>query len=80
MISGGKVAYCLHHAFGFLDRERPKFQIKEDEDFSRNGFRAVGDASDTVKGTRDLSGEETVRARWVEYVDSLCSAHSFFEL
>ncbi|KAK7853251.1 serine/threonine-protein kinase svka [Quercus suber] len=43
-------------------RERPKFQIKEDEDFSRNGFRAVGDASDTVKGTRDLSGEETVRA------------------
>ncbi|XP_075671247.1 uncharacterized protein LOC142640839 isoform X1 [Castanea sativa] len=43
-------------------RERPKFQIKEDEEFSQNGFRAVGDASDTVKGTRDLSGEETVRA------------------
>lgn len=79
MISGA-VAYCLHHAFGFLDRERPKYQIKEDEDFSRNGFRAVGDASDTVKGTRDLSGEETVRARWVEAVDSLCFARSFFEL
>ncbi|GMY31867.1 serine/threonine-protein kinase 26-like [Fagus crenata] len=44
-------------------RERPKFQIKEDDDdVSRNGFRDVGDASDTVKVTRDVRGEETVRA------------------
>ncbi|KAA8523930.1 hypothetical protein F0562_010353 [Nyssa sinensis] len=43
-------------------RERPKFQIKEDAETTRNGPRALGEASDTVKVTRDSRGEETVLA------------------
>ncbi|GLT72154.1 hypothetical protein SLA2020_441100 [Shorea laevis] len=43
-------------------RERPKYQIKEDEDISTNGPKAIAEASDTMKVTRDPRGEETVRA------------------
>ncbi|XP_062169892.1 uncharacterized protein LOC133875700 isoform X2 [Alnus glutinosa] len=43
-------------------RERPKYQIKEDEDISRNGPKAIAEASDTVKVTKDPRGDETVRA------------------
>lgn len=40
-------------------RERPKYQVKEDED---DGPQAFGEASGTVKVTRDPRGDETVRA------------------
>ncbi|KAA8526814.1 hypothetical protein F0562_008957 [Nyssa sinensis] len=43
-------------------RERPKFQIKEDAETSRNGPTALREGSDTVKVKRDSRGEETVRA------------------
>ncbi|KAK6934240.1 Protein kinase domain [Dillenia turbinata] len=43
-------------------RERPKFQIREDGETPRNGPRAIGDASDTVKVSRNSRVEETVRA------------------
>lgn len=52
---------CFYH----LDRERPKYQIKDDAETPRNGPKAIGEGSDTVKVTRDSRGEETVRARWV---------------
>ncbi|GLT69696.1 hypothetical protein SLA2020_418270 [Shorea laevis] len=42
-------------------RERPKYQIKEDADTPRNGPKAIGEGYDTVKATRDIRGEETVR-------------------
>ncbi|RDX99618.1 Serine/threonine-protein kinase svkA, partial [Mucuna pruriens] len=44
-------------------RERPKYQIKEDQDQEtpRNGSRGMGEASDTVKVARDLRGEENNR-------------------
>lgn len=42
-------------------RERPKYQIKEDADTMRNGLKAMGDTSDTVKVNRNLI-DETVRA------------------
>ncbi|XP_019055120.1 PREDICTED: germinal center kinase 1-like isoform X2 [Nelumbo nucifera] len=44
-------------------RERPKFQVKEEAETPRDGSSAFGDASGTVKVTRDLRNEETVRAR-----------------
>ena len=47
----------------FLDRERPKYQIKEDIQTPRNGPRGIGEGSDTMKAPRDLRGEETVRSR-----------------
>ncbi|XP_022753290.1 germinal center kinase 1-like isoform X8 [Durio zibethinus] len=43
-------------------RERPKYQLKEDAEAPRNGPKAVGESTDTVKVTRDIRGEETVRA------------------
>lgn len=43
-------------------RERPKYQIKDDAETPRNGPKAIGEGSDTVKVTRDSRGEETVRA------------------
>ncbi|OMO53506.1 hypothetical protein COLO4_36710 [Corchorus olitorius] len=43
-------------------RERPKLVIREDTETSRNGPKAVGESTDTVKVTRDIRGEETVRA------------------
>ncbi|XWS10997.1 hypothetical protein CRYUN_Cryun38cG0046000 [Craigia yunnanensis] len=43
-------------------RERPKYQLKEDAETPRNGPKAVGESTDTVKVTRDIRGEETVRA------------------
>ncbi|KAG6689323.1 hypothetical protein I3842_11G169000 [Carya illinoinensis] len=43
-------------------RERPRYQIKEDADVSRNSTKAIGEASDTVKLARDPRGEETARA------------------
>ena len=48
---------CLYD----INRERPKYQIKDDADTLRNGPKAV-ETSDTVKVTRSLR-EETVRAR-----------------
>ncbi|GAB4849481.1 hypothetical protein Ancab_004275 [Ancistrocladus abbreviatus] len=42
-------------------RERPKYQIKEDAENLRNGLQAYGEASGTVRVTRDSRGEETVR-------------------
>lgn len=42
-------------------RERPKFQIKEDGEAPRNGTKALGEASGTVKVTRDSKVEDTVR-------------------
>ncbi|XVF04262.1 hypothetical protein REPUB_Repub05bG0067500 [Reevesia pubescens] len=42
-------------------RERPKYQLKEDGETPRNGPRAVGESTNTVKVTRDIRGEETVR-------------------
>ncbi|KAF8409210.1 hypothetical protein HHK36_005284 [Tetracentron sinense] len=43
-------------------RERPKYQVKEDEETLRNDPKDFRDASDTVKVTRDSREEETVRA------------------
>ncbi|XP_057506761.1 uncharacterized protein LOC130789971 isoform X1 [Actinidia eriantha] len=43
-------------------RERPKFQLKEDEESPRNGPIALGEASGTVKVIRESKGEGTVRA------------------
>lgn len=53
--------------FADIDRERPKYQIKDDEDAETptNGSRAMGETSDTVKVSRNVR-EETVRARWVK--------------
>ncbi|KAK8527431.1 hypothetical protein V6N13_085260 [Hibiscus sabdariffa] len=42
-------------------RERPKYQLKEDAETTRNGTRAVGEFTDTVKVNRDVRGEETVQ-------------------
>lgn len=42
-------------------RERPKFQIKDDMDSPRNGQKPVGEASGTVKVTRDMGTEDTVK-------------------
>ena len=50
-----------------VDRERPKYQIKEDADTMRNGLKAMGDTSDTVKVNRNLI-DETVRARWAYFL------------
>lgn len=49
-----------------IDRERPKYQIKEeDAETPTNGSRAIGETTDTVKVSRNVR-EETVRARWVK--------------
>lgn len=42
-------------------RERPKFQAKEDSETPRNGIKPFGEASGTVKVTRDSGVEDTVR-------------------
>ncbi|XWS28032.1 hypothetical protein CRYUN_Cryun25bG0031200 [Craigia yunnanensis] len=42
-------------------RERPKYKLKEDAETPRNGPKAVGGSTDTVKVARDTRGEETVR-------------------
>ncbi|KAK4355389.1 hypothetical protein RND71_024360 [Anisodus tanguticus] len=42
-------------------RERPKFQIKDDMDSPRNGQKPVGEASGTIKVTRDIGFEDTVK-------------------
>ncbi|KAG4978177.1 hypothetical protein AAZX31_13G256800 [Glycine max] len=42
-------------------RERPKYQIKEDEETPRNGPSGMGEASGTVKVARDSRGEENNR-------------------
>jgi len=47
----------------FHDRERPKFQIKEDEATPRNAPRGVGEAYDTVKVAKDLRVDETNQPR-----------------
>ncbi|KAG8472361.1 hypothetical protein CXB51_035341 [Gossypium anomalum] len=49
-------------AFFVLNRERPKYQLKEDAETPRNGPKPVGESADIVKVTRDVRGEETVRA------------------
>ncbi|XP_039072202.1 germinal center kinase 1-like [Hibiscus syriacus] len=43
-------------------RERSKYQLKDDGETPRNGSRFVGQATDTLKVTRDFRGDETVRA------------------
>ncbi|KAG4385772.1 hypothetical protein AAZX31_12G152000 [Glycine max] len=40
-------------------RERPKYQIKEDQTTPRNAPRGMGEASDTIKVAKDLRGDET---------------------
>ncbi|XP_020239321.1 germinal center kinase 1 [Cajanus cajan] len=40
-------------------RERPKFQIKDDQEAPINAPRGMGDASDTIKAARDLRSDET---------------------
>ncbi|KAE9621625.1 putative protein kinase STE-STE20-YSK family [Lupinus albus] len=41
-------------------RERPKYQIKEDQETPKNGQRGMmGEATDTMKVARDSRGEET---------------------
>ncbi|CAN4102914.1 unnamed protein product [Withania somnifera] len=50
-------------------RERPKFQIKDDMDCPRNGQKPIGEASGTVKVTRDMGTENTVK---VSSVESTC--------
>ncbi|KAF7822689.1 serine/threonine-protein kinase 25-like isoform X1 [Senna tora] len=40
-------------------RERPKYQMKEDQTGPRNGARGIGDGSDTMRVARDVRGEET---------------------
>lgn len=47
-------------------RERPKFQIKDDMDSPRNGQKPVGEASGTVRVTRDVGTEGTVKVRLVK--------------
>ncbi|CAK9175233.1 unnamed protein product [Ilex paraguariensis] len=42
-------------------RERPKFQLKDDAETPRNGQRALGEASGTVKVTTDSRVEDFVR-------------------
>ncbi|XP_074319349.1 uncharacterized protein LOC141656381 isoform X2 [Silene latifolia] len=44
-------------------RERPKYQVKEDIDNVRNGLKAYGEGSDTVKVTREQKSDGTVRSR-----------------
>lgn len=44
-------------------KERPKIQIKDDEEeTTRNGPKGIGEGSDTVKATREVRGDGTVRA------------------
>ncbi|XP_076943789.1 uncharacterized protein LOC143614162 [Bidens hawaiensis] len=43
-------------------RERPKFHIKEDGEAPRNGTKAFGEGTNTLKVTREPRGEETVHA------------------
>ncbi|PIA35176.1 hypothetical protein AQUCO_03600083v1 [Aquilegia coerulea] len=43
-------------------RERPKYQIKEDEDSPRNGLREFDDGSTTLKMTKNSKEEGTFRA------------------
>ncbi|XP_039013663.1 serine/threonine-protein kinase 25-like [Hibiscus syriacus] len=43
-------------------RERSKYQLKDDGETPRNFSGAIGEASDTVKVTKDFRGDETVRA------------------
>uniref|UniRef100_A0A7N0VH53 non-specific serine/threonine protein kinase n=2 Tax=Kalanchoe fedtschenkoi TaxID=63787 RepID=A0A7N0VH53_KALFE len=42
-------------------RERPKFQIRDDDGTQKNTPRGYGEASGTMKVSRDAKGEETVR-------------------
>ncbi|GAB2302582.1 hypothetical protein Dimus_036588 [Dionaea muscipula] len=44
-------------------RERPKYQVKDDIENPRNGLQAYGEASGTVKVTKDSRSDETVRFR-----------------
>ncbi|GAB2284489.1 hypothetical protein Dimus_018942 [Dionaea muscipula] len=43
-------------------RERPKYQVKDDTENPRNGLQAYGEASGTVKVTKDSRSDETVRS------------------
>ena len=47
-----------------IDRERPKYQVRENVDTARNGSRTMEDSSGTVKVTRNLI-DDTVRTRFV---------------
>ncbi|GER43071.1 kinase family protein [Striga asiatica] len=50
-------------------RDRPKFH--NDEEATNNGPTAVGEASGTVKVTKDSAAENTIRARSVESVNNV---------
>ncbi|KAG9152552.1 hypothetical protein Leryth_023018 [Lithospermum erythrorhizon] len=43
-------------------RERPKFQLKDEEGTINNGLKPLGEASGTVKVTKEYRSEDTVRA------------------
>lgn len=52
------------HTLWLCDRERPKYQIKEEDlETPRNVSRGIGEGSDTVKVARDVRGEENNRPR-----------------
>lgn len=68
--TGSTIVYSfqkLLHVFSC--RERPKFEIKDDIDSPRNGLKPVGEASGTVKVTRDTGTEDTVKVRLVKPLD-----------
>lgn len=50
-------------------RERPKYQIKDDMDSPRNGQKPVGEASGTVRVTKDMGTEGPVKVRLVKLLD-----------
>lgn len=62
------ISMAMKHVFFYFDRERPKFQIKEDGETPRNGTKALGEASGTVKVTRDSKVEDTIRVRLVSSI------------
>lgn len=60
------VPFCDGCPFVLSCRERPKFQAKEDGESPRNGIKPFGEASGTVKVTRDSGVEDTLRVRLAE--------------
>ncbi|XVF70238.1 hypothetical protein PTKIN_Ptkin11bG0144700 [Pterospermum kingtungense] len=44
------------------NEKRPKCQLKEDAKTPKHSPKAIGKSTNTVKVTRDVRGEETVRA------------------
>lgn len=78
--------YCVYVMdiwhFVLFCRERPKFQAREDGETPRNGLKPAGEASGTVKVTRDSGVEDTLRVRLDESLVSLflgCHIHHICE-